>query len=78
MSRRGLILFAAMCVLWGLPYLLIRVAVRELTPATLVFVRTTFSALLLLPLALARSELRPVLPRWRPLLVFAAVELAIP
>src|SRR5437763_586072 len=27
MTRRGLALFAAMCVIWGIPYLLIRVAV---------------------------------------------------
>jgi len=27
-SRRGALLFAAMCVIWGIPYLMIRVAVR--------------------------------------------------
>ena len=37
MSRRAWLLFGAMCLIWGIPYLLIRVAVRELTPATLVF-----------------------------------------
>src|SRR2546430_1340744 len=39
MTRRGWILFAAMSVIWGLPYLMIRVAVRELSPATLVGAR---------------------------------------
>lgn len=67
-----------MCVIWGIPYLLIRVAVRDLTPAMLVFSRTTIAAAVLLPLAAARHELRPVLARWRPLLLFAAVEIAIP
>jgi drug/metabolite transporter (DMT)-like permease len=71
-------LFAAMCVIWGIPYLLIRVAVRDLTPAMLVFSRTTIAAVVLLPLAAARHELRPVLARWRPLLLFAAVEIAVP
>jgi drug/metabolite transporter (DMT)-like permease len=71
-------LFAAMCVIWGIPYLLIRVAVRDLTPAMLVFSRTTIAAAVLLPLAAMRHELRPVLARWRPLLLFAAVEIAIP
>jgi drug/metabolite transporter (DMT)-like permease len=52
--------------------------VREVTPATLVFVRAGLAALILLPIAVSRSELRPVLPRWRPLLVFAAIEIAIP
>jgi drug/metabolite transporter (DMT)-like permease len=78
MSRRGALLFAAMCVIWGVPYLLIRVAVRELTPATLVFGRTAIAALLLLPAAALRHELRPLLRCWAPLLAFAAVEVAIP
>jgi drug/metabolite transporter (DMT)-like permease len=78
MTRRGALLFAAMCVIWGLPYLMIRVAVRELSPATLVFVRTAASSVLLVPLAVARGELRPVVERWRPLLIFAAIEIAIP
>src|SRR5271154_5751050 len=67
-----------MCVIWGIPYLLIRVAVRELTPATLVFARTTLAALLLLPVAAYRSELRPVLRSWRPLVAFAVIEIGVP
>ena len=49
MSRRGALLFAAMSIIWGLPYLLIRVAVRDLSPPTLVAARTLIGALLLLP-----------------------------
>jgi drug/metabolite transporter (DMT)-like permease len=67
-----------MCVIWGVPYLFIRVAVRELSPATLVLARCALAAVLLLPVALARDELRPALRRWGPLLVFAAIEIAIP
>jgi drug/metabolite transporter (DMT)-like permease len=78
MTRRGWTLFAAMCVLWGVPYLLIRVAVRDVSPATLVLARTLLAAVLLVPLAAFRHELRPVLPRWAPLLVFAAIEIAVP
>jgi drug/metabolite transporter (DMT)-like permease len=78
MTRRGLALFAAMCVIWGIPYLLIRVAVRDLSPATLVLARCSIAALLLLPIAAARGELRPVLPYWRAVLAFAAVEIAVP
>jgi hypothetical protein len=40
MSRRGLILFAFMSVIWGIPYPFIRLAVAEITRATLVFGRT--------------------------------------
>jgi drug/metabolite transporter (DMT)-like permease len=67
-----------MCVIWGIPYLLIRVAVRELSPATLVFARTGLAALLLVPIAAARGELRPLLRAWAPLVAYTVAELAVP
>ena len=78
MSRRGWVLFAAMCVIWGIPYLLIKVAVEEIAPSTLVLARCAVAAVLLLPLALARGQVRPLLPRWRPMLVYTAVEICVP
>ena len=78
MTRRGAVLFAAMCLIWGIPYLMIRVAVRELAPVTLVFFRTAIGALLLVPVAAYRDELRPLLARWKPLLAYTAVEVAVP
>ena len=57
---------------------MIRVAVRELAPVTMVFLRTGIAAALLLPLAARRGELRPLLARWRPLLAYTAVEVALP
>jgi drug/metabolite transporter (DMT)-like permease len=77
-SRRNWLLFAAMCVIWGIPYLLIRVAVRDLSPAALVFARTAIGTVVLLPAALWRRELVPALRRWRPLLAYTMAELAIP
>jgi drug/metabolite transporter (DMT)-like permease len=67
-----------MCVIWGIPYLLIRVAVRELTPATLVCARTALAALLLVPVAAVRGELKPLLRSWLPLLVYTVAELGVP
>ena len=78
MTRRGALLFASMCVIWGIPYLLIRVSVEELSPATLVLARTAIAAALLLPIAVHRRELRPLLPYWAPLLAFAGIEIALP
>lgn len=78
MTRRGFLLFAAMSLIWGVPYLLIRVAVEELSPATLVLARAAVAAVLLLPIAAYRREFRPLLPYWLPILVFAAVEIALP
>src|SRR5450759_4703743 len=77
-SRKGWMLFVALCVIWGIPYLLIRVAVRELPPPALVFLRTAPAALLLAPLALHRGELRPLLARWRWVVAYTVVEIAIP
>ena len=67
-----------MSIIWGIPYLFIRVAVTEITPATMVLWRTAIAAAILLPIALARTDLRPVLARWRWVVAFAAVEIAIP
>ncbi|WP_205862625.1 EamA family transporter [Planosporangium thailandense] len=78
MSRRGWVLFTVMCLVWGLPYLLIKVAVGTFSPAALVFVRTGTAALVLLPLAAMRGQLRPLLPRWKPLVAYTVAELAVP
>lgn len=77
-SRRGLLLFAAMSLIWGIPYLFIRIAVGELSPVALVFFRTGLAAVILLPFALSAHGLRAAMARWLPLLVFAAVEIALP
>jgi drug/metabolite transporter (DMT)-like permease len=77
-TSRGWLLFAAMCVIWGIPYLLIKVAVEDVSPSMLVLARTSIAALLLLPVAALRDELRPVLRRWRAVAVFAAIEIALP
>ena len=78
MTRRSWGLFAAMCLIWGIPYLLIRVAVRDFSPGTLVFVRTAIGGLVLLPFAFAAGGFGPVLRRWRPLLAFTVIEIAVP
>jgi drug/metabolite transporter (DMT)-like permease len=72
------VLFAVMGVVWGLPYLLIKVAVRDFSPPTLVFARTGIAAVMLVPVAAWRGELRPLLAHWRPLLAYTVVEVAVP
>lgn len=78
MSRRGWLLFVALCIVWGIPYMFTRIAVREVAPPTLVFLRTLPAALLLIPFALHRRELRPLLAHWRWIVVYTAAELALP
>jgi drug/metabolite transporter (DMT)-like permease len=67
-----------MCVIWGIPYLFIKIAVRELEPTVLVLGRTSIAAIALLPLAAVRGALRPLLGRWLPLFAFAVIEIAVP
>jgi drug/metabolite transporter (DMT)-like permease len=76
-TRRSWLLFGAMCVIWGIPYLLIRVAVRDFSPGALVFGRTAVGGLILLPFALTRGGFRPVLSRWRAVVAFSVLEVAV-
>jgi drug/metabolite transporter (DMT)-like permease len=79
MSRRGWALFVAMSVIWGVPYLLIKVAVGEFSPVVLVFLRCVIGAALLLPWTVARGRLGPALrEHWRALLVFTVLEMTMP
>jgi drug/metabolite transporter (DMT)-like permease len=71
-------LFAAMAVIWGIPYLFIKIAVGELTPASLVVLRAVIGTLLLLPLAAARKDLAPLVRRWSWILIYTFVEVAAP
>jgi drug/metabolite transporter (DMT)-like permease len=52
--------------------------VTDLSPGMLVFSRTAIGALILIPIALARGELRGLLKYWLPLVAFSAVEVGIP
>jgi drug/metabolite transporter (DMT)-like permease len=67
-----------MALIWGIPYLFIKIAVSEISPASLVFLRTAIGTVLLLPLAAARNDLAPVLKHWRWILLYTAVEVAAP
>jgi drug/metabolite transporter (DMT)-like permease len=78
LTQRGLVLFAALAVIWGIPYLFIRIAVDEISPATLVLFRTGLATAILLPLALSRVDFRPILARWPWLVAFAGIEIALP
>src|SRR5256886_2468425 len=64
--------------MWSIRYRLIRGEGGGLSPATLVFFATLIEEFLLLPLAARRRQLGPLMRHWKALLVFAAVEIAIP
>ena len=60
MSSRGWILFLTMSIIWGIPYLMIKVAVEGVSVPVLVLARTAVGAAVLLPLAFSRQTLTVV------------------
>jgi drug/metabolite transporter (DMT)-like permease len=78
MSKRGWILFLSLGLLWGMPYLLIRIAVGEIDPLVVAGTRTLMGALLLLPVALHRKALAPAFRKWKWLLAFTLIEMSVP
>jgi drug/metabolite transporter (DMT)-like permease len=79
MSTRAWVTFGAVSVLWGIPYLFIKVAVDDgVPPAFLAWVRVILAAALLLALAQHAGTLSSVRGHWRWLAVFAFAEIAVP
>jgi drug/metabolite transporter (DMT)-like permease len=77
-SRRGWALFAAMGLIWGMPYLLIKIAVGGVSAPVLVLARVAIGAALLMPFALRHGQLAAVRPVWRWVVLFAFVEVIVP
>jgi drug/metabolite transporter (DMT)-like permease len=78
MSRKGWALFALVGVLWGVPYLFMKVAVEELSTPVIVFSRLLIGAAVLVPLALYEKTLRPALKYWKYIALYAVAEMVIP
>ncbi|MBP2334925.1 drug/metabolite transporter (DMT)-like permease [Saccharothrix coeruleofusca] len=78
MSGKGWSLFAVMSVLWGVPYLFIRVAVHEVDPVFVTFARVGIAALVLLPVALHRAVMSRLRGRWAAITVLALVQIVGP
>lgn len=79
MDRRAWWLFAAACVLWGIPYLFIAIAVDAgLSPGFLACARTALGFAVLAPLAWRAGAFRGLRARWRALLAYTTVELVLP
>lgn len=79
MSTKAWTAFAAVSVLWGAPYLLIKVAIDDgVPPVFLAWVRVVIGAAVLLVLAWRSGTLKSLAGRWRWLAVFALVEITLP
>ena len=78
MSRKGWALFALVGVLWGVPYLFMKVAVDELATPVIVFARLFIGAVVLIPLALSQKAIRSALQFWPYIALYAILEMVIP
>lgn len=78
MTTRAWFAFVALCVIWGLPYFFIKLAIVELSPAAVAFGRLAIGSALLLPLAWHRGALKNLGAHKGPLVAFALLELVGP
>jgi drug/metabolite transporter (DMT)-like permease len=67
-----------MSVIWGIPYLFIKIALEDVSAPFLVFARTATASAVLLPIAWYRGQIPRALRSWRPLLAFAVMEVGGP
>ena len=77
MSRRAWLLFAAVSVLWGMPYVLIEVALHDLSPAAIAFLRMFIGFAVLAPYAWRSGAFAGLRSRVRPLLAYTVLELVL-
>jgi drug/metabolite transporter (DMT)-like permease len=78
MSRRAIFLFLAVGVAWGIPYYFIAVANESFSTPSIVWLRVTIGALMLLPIVIYRGDFRETLKNWRGVLLFASLEMVGP
>ena len=76
MTPRGWFLLVSLGIIWGIPYLFIKIAVETFSPGALVFLRVALAAIILLPIVLARGQWRSLRGHWRWVIAFALVEMA--
>jgi drug/metabolite transporter (DMT)-like permease len=78
MSWREGLIFAALCVIWGLPYFFVKLAVAELSPADVAWGRIAVGTVILLPIAWRRGTLASLALHKRGVCAFAFAELIAP
>jgi drug/metabolite transporter (DMT)-like permease len=78
LSWRSWTTFWFLCLLWGIPYFFIKLALVELSPACVAWSRITLGAIVLVPIAWRRGVLLPTLRHKGAIVAFAIAELVIP
>jgi drug/metabolite transporter (DMT)-like permease len=70
--------FAALGIIWGVPYFFIKLAIQGLSPIAIAWGRIVLATLILLPIAWQRGALRAVMDHKLAIGAFAVVEFVIP
>ena len=78
MSRKSLIYFLLVGFLWGIPYLLMKVAVEEIPPSAIVAGRTLIGAAILIPVALYRKTFKGAVLGFKFVAFYALLEMIVP
>lgn len=78
MSRKGWFLFILSGFVWGIPYLLIRVAVKEVDATVVVFVRVLIGAIIFIPITWRSGALKAAKKYWKWILFYAFGEMIGP
>lgn len=78
MTRKHLGQFILVGFLWGVPYLFMRVAVREWEPSVVVFGRVVIGAAILFPIAFRRGVIRESLSGLKWIIAYALFEMCGP
>jgi drug/metabolite transporter (DMT)-like permease len=78
MSRKALFHFVLVGILWGIPYLLMKVAVEDFPPAAVVAGRTLIGASILIPVALYRKKFKGAVLGFKFVAFYALMEMIGP
>ena len=78
MSKKALLLFLTVGVIWGTPYFFIEIAIEHFQTPSIVFLRVFLGAIILLPIAIKKGMLARTLKAWPAVLAFAVFEMVGP
>jgi drug/metabolite transporter (DMT)-like permease len=78
MNRRGTVFFIANSIIWGIPFWLSKVMLTQLTPETVVFLRSSIGGFFLILLAIKMGTLRIALRSWKWITAFSVIQMIIP
>ena len=78
MSKKNWSIYFFVGFLWGIPYLLIREADKEVSPAIVVFARVIVGSIAIIPVLINKGVYRTALKEWRHIGLYAIGEMMIP